>query len=151
MTSTANNKKIINVLCLHGYLQNGEIMKSKMLKKWFNSKHNVQYLDGCYDCGVTDNTKKGWWYLDRDHLFDREYDFGTEFLEYIKAKVTVSPDFIVAFSQGCLVATILHNLNIFPSLRGLILISGSPVVDPKYLPVDKLKIPTLHWQLGSYL
>lgn len=136
----------MRILCLHGYLQSAEIMKSKMTK-YFNTKHSVQFLEGCYDCGESNSEhegKKGWWFLDRNNLFTRDYDFGTKFLEYIKTNVTEEPDFIIGFSQGCLLATILVDLNIYPSLKGVILIGGSPITDPKYVPKQKLTIPSLH-------
>jgi len=129
-----------SVLLLHGYKQTAEIMKSKT-KKLFNSNYNLEFLDGGLELG---NNTFGWWHIDRDRIFENRFSYNVDFINNIKEKVRTEPDFIVGFSQGCNVAMIMLIEDIFPKIKGVIFIGAGPMLDDKCLPLEKIRVPSLH-------
>jgi len=124
------------LLLLHGYTQNGEIMKKKikkLLTATFLENFIVISPNGCYK--ITENSY-GWWYLESPEMFSKNhvyknYDLAIktvqEHLENLKEEDNL---YIISFSQGSVLLEIMLLHNCFKVIpRKVILMSSSCIMD----------------------
>lgn len=141
------------LLLLHGYTQNGKIIKkkiTKLLSKTFLQNYKIISPDGPY---IIDNSdvKRGWWKLESPEMFTQEH----EYIEYEKAIAVINTNTpsiqcadtfsIIAFSQGTVILEIMianSLLKIKPDK--MILLSPSGIMDRNLLKNDKINdIPSI--------
>jgi len=140
---------MITVLGLHGYRQNGELM-SKKLTKIFGAQVNLICPTGPYYSDNTDNSKRGWWQLESKEMFTQEHTYlgyNEALSEINKLLTTVDTiDFLIGFSQGAVFTTLLlaNDLLISKNVKGVILISGSPIMDISLRDIKIINLPSLH-------
>ncbi len=122
------------LLLLHGYTQNGSIMKdkiTKVLSKKIMDEYTVIFPDGPY---FIDENKLGWWKLESPEMFTKEHTYE----DWEKAINTVEQSInhvnsddeltVIAFSQETIVLEIMMSLSkIKPSK--IILFSPSGIMD----------------------
>lgn len=112
-TLQMNDKIKLNILCMHGYRQNGEQFKSKIgsFRKYLKPCANFNFVDAPHTAkpleeGVDEvEEQRGWWFNQADNTFNIEQGpavFGfaesLKFLEETWQKGSF--DGILAFSQG---------------------------------------------------
>lgn len=140
------------ILCLHGCRQNGEIMRKKIEKLLGSRSANFICPTGNFlieeakdESGTADSLAKyGWWHLpSRQSLIDGyDYNFSETDIELI-IKDLPKIDYIIGFSQGTVLATILLGHKSLTSVKGVILMAGTDIVDSKLLFEDKITVPSL--------
>lgn len=136
------------VLALHGFRQNGKLMKDKLKRLGFNDPicpDGPLLLTGEGDL-------RGWWklevpagekvktYISRPH----KYEGYKETIAHLKATVPLNDvTVVVGFSQGAVLASLLLHHNLLPRARKAVLLSGSPVMDESLLTKGKIHTPML--------
>ena len=141
------------LLLLHGYTQNGKIIKkkiTKLLSKTFLQDYIVISPDGPYIIN-SDNEKRGWWELKSPEIFTQEHEYN----DYEKAIEAINTNIlsmqsidkltIIAFSQGTVILEIMIANNLFKKKPNkIILLSPSGIMDKKLLKNDKItNIPSI--------
>ena len=150
----------MKILCLHGYGQHEQSMKStfsgidKMLYQQY--KAELHFVMGPHQ--VTNFKKEqgyAWFTVGSDDLeafFGAKKYYGIEeSVSKIKQYIQDNGPFdgIIGFSQGSVLTTILLGMNIHSFKFAFIIGSYSPT-DPEYILYDKITIPTLHiWGLDD--
>ena len=131
---------IMNILGLHGYRQSGEIME-KRLTKIFGRQENIII---CPNGPINvEESLFGWWPIRSKDTIHELYGYGdlTSLFESFRQYSEV--DYLVGFSQGSVLATLLVAHNIINPKR-IILFSGLDIVDIQYrIPRNTISIPTL--------
>jgi len=130
------------IILLHGYLQNGEIIRKKFIKlmgKSYCNNYNIIAPNGLY---VLDNNKYGWWELSDKNLFCKphKYKINEEFLDFFKNLIsnikTGNILYVCGFSQGAVALSILVKQNLFYHLK-MVLFSGSDIMDDEFKLLHK--------------
>lgn len=128
----------MRILGLHGYLQNGDMMKDR-ISKLLGKNHEIICPNGPY---VIAEDKYGWWSIpSKEELLD-EYSYG-DLSSLFSFFGSIGPiDLIIGFSQGTVLATILIGKNIIRANK-IVLFSPLLIVDQSHLFGNKIDIPTL--------
>lgn len=154
----------LNILCLHGYRQNGESFKSKTgsFRKFVKKFANFTYITAPHvakslnENDPVDETQKSWWYNKDDGSFKGTNTDGPAvgFEESLKQVEEVwnkgNYQGLVGFSQGACFASLIASLSsrsltsIKP--RFVMLVAGfrSESLAHKNYYVNKISIPSLH-------
>ena len=135
----------MKVLALHGYMQSGSKMESA-LNKLLRGKLKPTKLitpTGPYRIG---DDQFGWWPLPSREALRTPHIYENIEVCLVQLKTIVEQegpfDCLIGFSQGAVVATILAYL--CPrAFRHVILMSGSGIMDSRWLPQSLIPIPTL--------
>jgi hypothetical protein len=72
----------MKILCLHGYRQNGDLMR-KRVKKLLGNSINYKLIcsTGTYDANPNDPSMKGWWPVESKEAFLHKHTY----IDYDKA------------------------------------------------------------------
>jgi hypothetical protein len=110
-----------------------------MLKKMYDifgkNKHEIVCYDGPYN---VDDTMRGWWFLPSKDLINKTHKYNMLELSIPQRDF----DLVVGFSQGAVAATILLDKGIITT-KYVVLISGSGIMDPYYIPRSILNVKAL--------
>ena len=158
----------MKILVLHGYYQSSDII-SKSIHKLFPAKeikaHNLEFVipNGTTEI-VTEETdpetgilqkviKYGWWPHPKNgspigclqQIFEKhEYTNVNLAIEQVLPLLS-DIDVVIGFSQGAVFATILLGKRLLPKCQLAILLSGSDIMDHRYLPKYQIEIKSVHF------
>ena len=137
----------MTVLALHGFRQNGKIMKDKLKRLGIDAI--------CPDGPLVvdkENNLLGWWklevpagekvksYITKPHKYEGFEDTVT----FLKATVALNDvTIIIGFSQGAVLATLLLNHHLLPHVQKVLILSGSPIMDKELIRTGKISVPML--------
>ena len=133
----------MKILLLHGYFQNGKIIL-KAIQKLLGNKckeYEIVSPNGPYKIG---EDKYGWWNLPSKELFCKPhlYENVEDAIELVKSIGHV--DIVIGFSQGAVLATILLGQKIITGCKLVILMSGSDIMDERYISDEKIDTKSIH-------
>ena len=142
----------MKILVLHGYYQSSEII-SKSIHKLFPLKevkaHNLEFVipNGTFEIVTEEPDKKyGWWpHPTNGKIFEKH-----EYFHVNAAIDSVLPllsdiDVVIGFSQGTVFATILLGKRLLPKCKLAILLSGSDIMDDRYIPKHEIEVKSVHF------
>lgn len=132
----------MKILCLHGYRQNGDLMRKRIKQLLGNSiKYELICPTGTYDANPDDPSMKGWWPVESKEAFLHKHTY----LNYDKVIIDLfEVDYIIGFSQGAVLATLLIGQNKLKA-KGVILMSGSDIMDNDLITFGLIETPCLHF------
>lgn len=135
----------LKILCLHGYRQNGELMRKRIKQLLGNSiKYELICPTGTFDI---DESMKGWWSLESKEAFLQKHkyiDYDNAVQNLMKQIDGIDIDYIIGFTQGAVFSTLLLGHNKL-HVKGIILMSGSDIMDEELITFNMIKTPSLHF------